>query len=261
MQTEIVITEEERAEFDEFKRQKRVDDAKAFVGKIECDLSSPTLEKEVLKRTLASATALKLGGVCVMPGLIKICKMVLGERHNTSLIALISHPHGGDTVKIKQKAIREAIKDGADEVEVTACLQNIKSGNWGLVKKELKKLKKAAKKKALRVNFQAPLLLSSELTKVCAIAAECGVNSVVIASLAYGTANEEGVVFTVKNAIKDRCQIIVYGAENASKINTLADIGVAKICIKNAVEAAQLIISAAENSGTYAPSNQKNTVQ
>ena len=71
--------------------------------------------------------------------------MLLGKDPQTSLIACISSPHGGDTTEIKVKAIKDAVKNGVDEVEVTAPIAYVKDANWGYVKRELKKLKGAYK--------------------------------------------------------------------------------------------------------------------
>lgn len=242
----LILGDDELAQFDEFKRQKRLKEAQATVQRLEYDLSCLTLDKEFLKKEIKRSIDLNLGAVCVLPCFVKPVKSQLTANKKIAVIALISHLHGGDTQNIKKAAVARAIKDGADEVEVTAPIALIKNGNWSLVKREFKRLKGACKNRAFRVNIESPLLNSTEIVKTCSVAADSGVNAIVTASGAYGFSNDVETVKAVKNAVKDKCFIKVNGIENRIQMQEICEFGVAKCGAKNAVDIAQLIMSFAE---------------
>ena len=241
----VEMNESELQQFNEYKRKLNLQAAEAQVSKIEYDLLDTTTSKAILKKSCGEANALKLGAICVLPNAVRMCARLLGPDPQTSLIACISYPHGGDTTKIKVKAVKEAIKDGVDEVEVTAPIASIKDGDWGHVKREFKKLKKATKKSALRINIECNLLLPAELTKVCNIAADCGVTSIRTSSGVYGHARSE-IITAIKNVVRDKCTIKADGASTLADSETALSMGAGIVGSKNAADIARLILRAAE---------------
>ena len=140
-----VISPQERQEFDEFKRQKRVAEARAIISRIELSFTAPSADRATLRRLLKDGEKAGLGGVCVTPYLVKPCSDFLGTASAMSVAAAISAWGGSDTTDIKVRQVKRAIRDGADAVEVAAPLSAVKEGSWGYVKREFKKLKSAAK--------------------------------------------------------------------------------------------------------------------
>ena len=169
----------------------------------------------------------------------------LGTNPQTSLIACISYPHGGDTTKIKVKSIKQAIKDGVDEVEVTVPISCIKEGDWGYVKRELKALKKATKKSALRINIESNLLTPNELNRVCTVATACGITSIRTSSGYYGSAKAD-IITAIKNIVKDKCTVKADGISTLGDAETAMSMGAEIIGSKNTSDIARLILKAAQ---------------
>lgn len=230
-----MMDETERQQFTEFKKRLSLQAAQAQVGKLEFNLAEAGAEKSILKRACQDANALKLGAICVLPNMVKTCSVYLGRQSPTSVIACISYPHGGDLTKLKVAAIKNAVKDGAKEVEVTVPIALAKENNWSYIKREFKKLKKAAKKCILRINAESRYLSQEEVTKICLIAADCGITSI-------KTASDADSISVVYSAVKDRCTI------KADNVNTVTDmvnavgIGAGIIGSRNAVDLARLVL-------------------
>ena len=241
----IEMNEFELKQFNDYKRRLNMQTAEAQVGKVEYNLVDATTNKTFLKKACQDANSLKLGAVCVLPNAARICTRFLGTNPQTSLIACISYPHGGDTTKIKVKAVKEAIKDGVDEVEVTAPIACIKEGDWGYVKHEFKALKKATKKSALRINIECNLLAPNELTKVCTVAADCGITSIRTSSAFYGPVKADTIA-TIKNIVKDKCTIKADGISTIGDAENALSMGAGIVGSKNAADLARLILKAAE---------------
>ena len=234
-------TESERALYAEFKRKINLQAAKAQIRKIEYNLADVTTGLSALKAACSDANNLQLGGVCVAPSFVKSCSGYLGAtaKRKSSLIACISYPNGGDTTDIKVKAAKRAIKDGADEVEVTAPIAQIRDGNYQYVKREFKKLRSATKNKALRISAECDLLTKNEIMRLCSLAADCKITSV-------KTSSGE-MVAEIRNALKDRCTIKAEGIAGVSELSNAVDMGAQVVGCKNAPAVARYILAAADN--------------
>lgn len=242
----IEMNETELQQFNEYKRKLNMQAAEAQVSEIEYNLIDATTNKTLLKRACQEANTLKLGAVCVLPNAVRLCANFLGSNPQTSLIACISYPHGGDTTKIKVKAVKEAIKNGVDEVEVTVPIACIKEGDWGYVKRELRALKKATKKSALRINIECSLLTPAELTKICTVAADCGITSIRTSSGFYNTGFKADIITAIKNIVRDKCTIKADGVSTLGNAETALSVGAGIVGSKNAPDIARLILKAAE---------------
>ncbi len=236
------MTQEEQAEFIEFKQQKKKEEAKSRVQKIECDLLSPYGDKNSVRDACKAAERLEIGAVCVLPNMVKACVGFLGPDPKCSLIAVVSYPHGGDTTEVKAAAVKRAVKDGIDEAEVCAPLAFIAEGNFAYLKRECKKIKRAAKNRPVRLCLDAAVLNSSLIAKASRIAADAGIDCIRINNF-----NDSGVLTAVKNAVKDKCLIKTDGVESEAQFSGILAMGAHCVSCKNAQELASLILSQAES--------------
>lgn len=237
------MSETELQQFNEYKRKLNMQAAVAQVGTIEYNLYDASTSVALLKKACQEANTLKLGAICVLPNAVRLCARLLSQNRQTLLITCISYPHGGDVTKIKTKAVKQAINDGVDEVEVTAPVACIKEGDWGYVKREFKAMKKATKKIALRINIECHLLTPAELTKVCNIAADCGITSL-RASSVNGAAFKADTITAIKNAVKDRCTVKADGVSTLGEFENAMSMGAGRVGSKNAADLAQLVLKA-----------------
>lgn len=232
----------EMVEFEEFKRANRIKEAKATALKIELDCTSPLCDKAYLKDICRRANMQEIGAIVVYPAFVKACVSYLGNDPKVSLLAAISYPHGGDTTEVKAEAVKRAVKDGVDEAEVCAPTALIKDGNFQYFKRECKKLKKAAKIRALRIVFDCNTLNESELVKACQTAADAGVNCVRL----NGADSE--LISLIKAKLKGKCLIKADGAQEVSSFISFCNVGADYVNCPRALDiAAYLINSAQEN--------------
>lgn len=231
---------EEDEQYREFKRIKRMEEAKASILKIECDCLSPLTDKGSVKETCKLANTLEIGAVVVFPSFVKACVSYLGKDPQVSLIAAVAYPYGEETTEVKVAAVKRAVKDGVDEIEVSAPTAFIKDGNFMYFKKECKKLKKAAKVRALRIVINCALLGEKELIKACVTAADAGVNC-----LRLNNADGE-LVAKIKSALKGKCLIKGDKAENAAAFANLCVMGADTVSCTQATELAQYLLKQAE---------------
>ncbi len=236
--TNPVKTEEE--EFEEFKRANRIKEAKATALKIELDCLSDICDRAYLKDMCRRANLQEIGAIVVYPAVVKACVSYLGSDPKVSLIAAVSYPHGGDTTEIKVQAVKRAVKDGVDEVEVSAPIALLKDGNYQYFKKECKKLKRAAKVRALRLVFDCAHLTEKELIKACSVAADAGVNCVRL-----NRADCE-LIAAVKAGLKGKCLIKADKAEEFTSFISYCNVGADVVNCPRAFDLAAYLIKSAE---------------
>ena len=229
------VQAEDNAEYLEYRRLKREEEARANLQKIECDCLSPYIDKLRLKEICKGADGLALGAIVVFPAYVKACVAHLGKDPKSALIAEISYPHGLETTEVKVAAVKRAIKDGVDEVEVCAPIQLIKDGNWAYFKRECKKLKKAARNIPVRLTFDCSMLTPDELNKACSQAADTGIRCVRLSN-----ADGEGIA-AIKRALRGKCLIKADGVESFSAFANYCVMGADYLGSCNALSLANLI--------------------
>lgn len=197
-------TEEES--YLQYKRQQEQKNNLANIQKIECDYLFPTIDKSDLKQTCRTLNGLKVGAIVVWPSYVKLCVGYLGRDPEVSLVAAISYPYGQDTTEAKVLAVKRAVKDGVDEVEVYAPMSLIREGNYQYFKRECKKVKSAAKIRAVRLVMDCAQIPEQELLKAVNMAADVGVNCIRLNNA------DSNMISVVKNALNGKCLIKAEGA-------------------------------------------------
>jgi deoxyribose-phosphate aldolase len=234
-------SEQDAKDFAEFKRIKRREEAHAMVTNIDCDCLSVYTAASTLKQFCVDANRMELGAIVVYPLAVKACVDYLGKDPKCSLIAAVSYPHGGDTLKVKIAAVKQAIKDGVDEVEVSAPISAIKDGNYSYYKKEVKKLKKAVRSIPLRVVLDCDVLSEQELIKAASIAAECNVNLIRLSKL-----KDIKLLSTIKSSLKTKCLLKVDGVDSYNSFKQAYIMGANVVGCDRALEIAAQILADAE---------------
>ena len=85
-----------------------------------------------------------VAAVCVPPTHVEHAAQFL-RGTDVKLVALISHPFGGDRPEIKARACVRAIHDGAQEVEIATDLAQFAGGNPNQIRDELRRCAQAAR--------------------------------------------------------------------------------------------------------------------
>ena len=132
-------------------------------------------------------------------------------------------------------------------MEVTAPVSFVKNQLWGLVRKEFKKLRKAGKKRNVRINIECGLLTPQEITRVCSVAAECGVSSLRSSSGAYTAGFNPDTITVMQSAVKDKCTIKADGVNTITDMDTAVSMGAGIVGSRNANDLARLILQTVDH--------------
>ncbi|MCP3030361.1 deoxyribose-phosphate aldolase [Halobacillus sp. A1] len=131
----------------------------------------PDTTKEKIEQICKEARDNNFMSVCVNPYWVSYCKDLL-EGTDVKVCTVIGFPLGATTTETKVFETRQAIENGAEEVDMVINVGELKSGNKDVVQKDIEAVVKEAEGKALvKVIIETSLLseeekvTASELTK------------------------------------------------------------------------------------------------
>jgi len=139
---------------------------------------SPTLIIKDIDKLVAEAKQYQFLGVCVPPFWVKRAKREIGDS-KILLITVAGFPLGYSMTETKLEEIKNAIDNGADEVDVVWNISSFKSGNpW--TKIEIAKCSKLVHgyQKALKVIIETAYLSDDEIVEACKICVDAGADFV-----------------------------------------------------------------------------------
>ena len=154
---------------------------------IDHSLLNPTLTTADLEAGCALAVRYNVASVCILPFYLKRCAELLASS-TVKASTTIGFPHGGQTTDIKVAEARQALADGAQELDMVINISQALSGNWTYVKDEIGaivELAHAAGQK-LKVIFENCYLQDAQKIKLCQVCGELNVDWVKT-STGYGT--------------------------------------------------------------------------
>lgn len=146
---------------------------------------------ESIKKVCDEAIKYGFHSVCVTPTRVKDAKKYLGKHiSKIALIAVIGFPFGFTTTKTKATEAREAVLNGATEIDMVININAIKDANWDLVKEDISEVVKASNPAGVKVIMETGFLTEDELFKASQIAEKAGVKFVKTAT-GYGVRGAE----------------------------------------------------------------------
>lgn len=135
--------------------------------------------KATIDTLLEEAKAYGFASVCLNPYWVKYAADALADYPETKVCTVIGFPLGANTKEVKALETKDAIQNGATEVDMVINIGALKSGQEGLVQADIAAVVEAAKGKALvKVIIEACLLTDDEKKKACELAVAAGADYV-----------------------------------------------------------------------------------
>ncbi|MGN0023538.1 MAG: deoxyribose-phosphate aldolase [Elusimicrobiaceae bacterium] len=133
--------------------------------------------KQDVTKLCAEAAEYGFASVCVNPFWVSFCADLL-KGSGVKVCTVIGFPLGANTSRVKAFEAEQAIKEGADEVDMVINIGALKSSMLDVVKADIAAVREASKGKTLKVIIETSYLTEEEKKTVCKICAECGVDFV-----------------------------------------------------------------------------------
>ena len=87
---------------------------------------------------------------------------------------VIGFPNGYNTTAVKVFETKEALKDGAEEIDMVINIGWVKDGRFDCIEEEIRTLKKACGAKILKVIIETCLLTEEEKIRMCEVVTRAG---------------------------------------------------------------------------------------
>lgn len=115
--------------------------------------------------------------ICINPCWVKQASELLAGS-NTKVCSVIGFPLGANTTNVKVLEAKEAIENGASEIDMVINVSKLKDKDYEYVYNEIKQIKEAIGNNVLKVIIEACLLTNEEKTIACQIIMKAGANFV-----------------------------------------------------------------------------------
>ena len=181
---------------------------------------------EQIKEICDDGMKYETASVCIPPAFVKQAKEYVGDK--LQICTVIGFPNGYNTTAVKCFETEDAVKNGADEIDMVINIGWVKEQKWNELLDEIKAVKAACHGKLLKVIIETCLLTDEEKVKMCEIVSASGAAYIKTSTgFSTGGATREDVALFAENvkpgvkikaaggisSIKDAEDFIALGAE------------------------------------------------
>ena len=176
--------------------------------------------------------------VCIPPSFVKEAKEYVGDK--LAICTVIGFPNGYNTTAVKVFETEDAIKGGADEIDMVINIGDLKAKKYDAITEEIKAIKAACGTKILKVIIETCLLTDDEKIKMCEIVTAAGADYIKT-STGFSTAGAtkddvalfakhvgEGVLIKAAGGIASLSDAEDFIALGASRLGTSRIVKIAK---------------------------------
>ena len=147
-------------------------DIKEILGKCDHTLLSQTATWAEIKAICDDGMKYHTASVCIPASFVKRAKEYVGER--LAICTVIGFHNGYSTSEAKLFETKDAIENGADEIDMVINIGELRAGNEDYVKDEIRLLKQACGDRILKVIIETCLLTEEEKITMCRLVTEAG---------------------------------------------------------------------------------------
>ena len=140
---------------------------------IEHTLLKQDAKKDDLIKLFDEAIKYDFLGVCVNPVNVKFASEYL-KSHNTKIVTVVGFPLGASKSDVKAYEAQQAVKDGADEIDMVLNVSKMKDKDYDFIVNDVRTVKSACAGKNLKVILETDLLTDEEIYKATKLCIEGG---------------------------------------------------------------------------------------
>lgn len=145
-------------------------DIKEILSKCDHTLLSVTATEKEIKEVLDDGIKYSVASACIPPSFVKFAKEYVGDR--LKICTVIGFPNGYNTTECKVFETKDAVSNGADEIDMVINVGKLKDGDYAYILNEINQVKSACGGKILKVIVETCLLTQDEKVKICQIVKE-----------------------------------------------------------------------------------------
>ncbi len=211
-----IVSAEEAAEFGEFKRSRREAEIALLLKKVVVDASRRETDRHALKGACDCAKKFGARGVLVSPVGVSAAKKFLAGAE-PCVVCLVGGT-GESLPALKRAEAKRAARQGAREILLVPCYSALAGGNASYLKREVKKVKRAAKRNAVFLLLDDHTLTEDDVALGTRAAKEGRADGVCVRG-------EPRLVLRALTVGGGRLSVHCTGVENAAQLRTAVRAG------------------------------------
>lgn len=143
-----------------------------ILSKVDHTLLAQTATWDEIKAICDDAVTYGTASVCIPPRFVKQAKAYVGDKMR--ICTVIGFPNGYSTPEVKIFETRQALKDGADEIDMVISVGTVKEGKYDRVLKEIRDIKAVCGGHILKVIIETCFLTDEEKMNLCHVVTDSG---------------------------------------------------------------------------------------
>lgn len=189
---------------------------------------------EDVKRLCEEAVRYQTASVCIAPAYVR---SVRAHYPDLTICTVVGFPLGYSVTAAKAAEVREALKDGADEIDMVVNIGDVKNHLYQKVEEEIRALKEVCGEHILKVIVETCYLTEEEKIAMCRAVTNAGADFIKT-STGFGTGGAtledvrlfkayigEGVKIKAAGGVKTRADLERFLEEGCERIGTSSAVG------------------------------------
>ena len=150
---------------------RKYDDSE-ILSHVDHTLLRPTATAADIEKIIDEGVRYRTASVCIPPSFVAHAAAYAKGR--VKICTVIGFPNGYNTTAVKVFETADAVKNGADEIDMVINLGDLKAGKYDAVLEEIRAVRAACAGKILKVIIETCLLTEEEKIRMCEIVSESG---------------------------------------------------------------------------------------
>ena len=195
------------------KKKQVEEDLKTLNERVEFTLLDPRAISKDIQTLINVSVKNRYYGVCVNPVFVAEARDYIDNKLkvNLAVVSVVGFPLGASSLQTKVCEAKEAIKDGADELDVVINIGKAKEGDFSYIKNELSRIVRISKGRIVKAIIETCYLNREEIKAVCKACERAKVDFIKT-STGYGTggATVEDLLL-ISECVRGKCGIKASG--------------------------------------------------
>lgn len=137
----------------------------------------PTATEDDIRKLCKEAMQYDFATVCINSSYVELANELLEDAY-TEVCTVVGFPLGAASTEAKICETKQAIKDGADEIDMVINIGALKNKDYGFVQKDIQEVVVAANGKTVKVIIECCYLTDKEKKKACELVKKAGAHFV-----------------------------------------------------------------------------------
>jgi len=200
-----------------------------YAAMIDHTLLKADATRNQIEKLCAEAKKYVFASVCVNPTWVKYSAELLAGTE-VKVCTVIGFPLGASTSAVKAFETKDAIANGAGEIDMVINIGALKNGEYDVVRDDIKAVVDAANGTLVKVIIETCLLTDEEKVKACELSVEAGADFVKTSTgFSTGGATAEDIALMRKTVGPDLGVKASGGVRNLEDMKTMIENGATRI--------------------------------